>query len=177
MVIRYHDLGIIIHFKVRRLGSFYMTLYIWYLLLRYTLLLYDWPWACLQVRQLMSCRQCKFCALCGFHGALSIFEVAVPVPSHRRWHNVMAMYLHGLMPQCQTMSRILLMCVLHTRGPENKAHGANMSPPWVLSAPDGSMLAPWTLLSGAPAYDCILTQPDYQTHPHMVWNEDRTVFL
>ena len=31
---------------------------------------------------------------------------------------------------------------------ESKVHGANMGPTWVLSAPDGPMLAPWTLLSG-----------------------------
>ena len=32
--------------------------------------------------------------------------------------------------------------------PDSKVHGANMGPTWVLSAPDGPMLAPWTLLSG-----------------------------
>ena len=32
--------------------------------------------------------------------------------------------------------------------PDNKIHGANMGPTWVLSSPDGPMLAPWTLLSG-----------------------------
>ena len=36
--------------------------------------------------------------------------------------------------------------------PDNKVHGANMGPTWVLSAPDGPqmgpMLAPWKLLSG-----------------------------
>ena len=31
--------------------------------------------------------------------------------------------------------------------PDNKIHGANMGPNWVLSAPDGPMLAQWTLLS------------------------------
>ena len=29
-----------------------------------------------------------------------------------------------------------------------KVHGANMGPTWALSAPDGPMLAPWTLLLG-----------------------------
>ena len=33
--------------------------------------------------------------------------------------------------------------------PDSKIHGANMGPIWVLSAPDGPMLAPWTLLSGS----------------------------
>ena len=32
--------------------------------------------------------------------------------------------------------------------PDSNIHGANMGPTWVLSAPDGPMLAPWTLLSG-----------------------------
>ena len=32
--------------------------------------------------------------------------------------------------------------------PDSKVHGTNMEPTWVLSAPDGPMLAPWTLLSG-----------------------------
>ena len=32
--------------------------------------------------------------------------------------------------------------------PDSKVHGANMGLTWVLSAPDGPMLAPWTLLSG-----------------------------
>ena len=31
--------------------------------------------------------------------------------------------------------------------PDSKVHGANMGPTWVLSAPDGPMSAPWTLLS------------------------------
>ena len=31
---------------------------------------------------------------------------------------------------------------------DNKVHGANMGPTWVLSAPGGPMLSPWTLLSG-----------------------------
>ena len=32
---------------------------------------------------------------------------------------------------------------------DNKVHGANMGPTWVLPAPDvAPMLAPWTLLSG-----------------------------
>ena len=32
--------------------------------------------------------------------------------------------------------------------PDSKVHGGNMGPTWVLSVPDGPMLAPWTLLSG-----------------------------
>ena len=32
--------------------------------------------------------------------------------------------------------------------PDSKVHGANMGPTWVLLAPNGPMLAPWTLLSG-----------------------------
>ena len=31
--------------------------------------------------------------------------------------------------------------------PDSKVHGANMASAWVLSAPDGPMFAPWTLLS------------------------------
>ena len=32
--------------------------------------------------------------------------------------------------------------------PDSKVHGTNMGPIWGRSAPDGPMLAPWTLLSG-----------------------------
>ena len=28
-------------------------------------------------------------------------------------------------------------CINHCRDPDNKVHGANMGPSWVLSAPDG----------------------------------------
>ena len=32
--------------------------------------------------------------------------------------------------------------------PDSKVHGANMGPTWVLSAPDGPILSPCSLLSG-----------------------------
>ena len=32
--------------------------------------------------------------------------------------------------------------------PDSKVHGANMGPTWVLLAPDGPHVGPWTLLSG-----------------------------
>ena len=32
--------------------------------------------------------------------------------------------------------------------PDSKVHVTNMGPTWVLSAPVGPMLAPWTLVSG-----------------------------
>ena len=32
--------------------------------------------------------------------------------------------------------------------PDSNVHGANKGPTWLLSAPDGPILAPWTLLSG-----------------------------
>ena len=32
--------------------------------------------------------------------------------------------------------------------PDSKVHGANMGPIWVLSAPDGPHVGPWTLLLG-----------------------------
>ena len=32
--------------------------------------------------------------------------------------------------------------------PDSKVHGAHLGPTWVLSAPDGPIMAPWTLLSG-----------------------------
>ena len=38
---------------------------------------------------------------------------------------------------------------------DSKVHGANMGPTWVLSAPDGSHVGPWTLLSGFPCHDVI----------------------
>ena len=39
---------------------------------------------------------------------------------------------------------------LYTKNPcpDSKVHGANMGPTWVLVAPDGPMLAQWTLQSG-----------------------------
>ena len=60
-----------------------------------------------------------------------------------------------------------LGCFLGETAPESKVHGTNMGPTWVLSTPDGPMLAPWTLLSGvvlsttamgesAVAYDMVL---------------------
>ena len=36
-----------------------------------------------------------------------------------------------------------------SEAPDNKVHEANMGPTWVLSAPDGPHVGPWTLLSGA----------------------------
>ena len=33
--------------------------------------------------------------------------------------------------------------------PDNKIHGTNMGPTWVLSASDGPHVGPWTLLSGS----------------------------
>ena len=41
-----------------------------------------------------------------------------------------------------------LLLNLLLKVPDSKVHGANMGPTWVLSAPDGPMLAPWNLLSG-----------------------------
>ena len=32
--------------------------------------------------------------------------------------------------------------------PDSKVHGTNMGPTWVLPAPDGPRVGPWTLLSG-----------------------------
>ena len=36
----------------------------------------------------------------------------------------------------------------HVYAPDSKIHMSNMGPTWVLSAPGGPMLAPWTLLPG-----------------------------
>ena len=44
--------------------------------------------------------------------------------------------------------RFLANIEYHDNVPDSKIHGANMGPTWVLSAPDGPMLAPWILLSG-----------------------------
>ena len=38
------------------------------------------------------------------------------------------------------------------RFPDSKVHGANMGPIWVLSAPDGPHVGPWTLPSGFPLW-------------------------
>ena len=38
--------------------------------------------------------------------------------------------------------------ITECNNPDNKFHGANMGPTWVPSAPDGPILAPWTLLPG-----------------------------
>ena len=44
--------------------------------------------------------------------------------------------------------------ILHSRRrvPDSNILGTNMGPTWVLSAPDGPMLATWTLLSGVSTY-------------------------
>ena len=49
--------------------------------------------------------------------------------------------------------------------PDNKVHGANMGPTWVLSAPDGRMLAPWTLLSGIFLQRCAVNPFN-----HLTWH-------
>ena len=46
---------------------------------------------------------------------------------------------HVLFPLCNSSDRECM--------PDSKVHGSNMGPIWVLSAPDGPMLASWTLLS------------------------------
>ena len=51
--------------------------------------------------------------------------------------------------------------VCTTNIPDNKIHGPNMWPIWVLSAPDGPHVGPGTLLPG-------LTVTDYTTH----WSDD-----
>ena len=43
--------------------------------------------------------------------------------------------------------------------PDNKVHGANMGPTWVLSAQYGPHVAPWTLLSGV-CYKAIILYND-----------------
>ena len=42
--------------------------------------------------------------------------------------------------------------------PDSKVHRANMGPTWVLPAPDGPILAPWTLLSGKPLSEPMMTK-------------------
>ena len=60
--------------------------------------------------------------------------------------------------------------------PDNKLHAANMGPIWVLSGPDGSMLAPWTWLSGLldnrTAIPSMFEYEQYSTHPDFS-NTDR----
>ena len=47
----------------------------------------------------------------------------------------------------ETFSRGLARKAMRSH-PDNKVHGANMGPTWVLRYQIGPMLAPWTLLSG-----------------------------
>ena len=57
--------------------------------------------------------------------------------------------------------------------PDSKIHGDNMGPTWVLSAPDGPMLAPWTLLSGitysstrqSTVWSNVWMQKKWKSHP------------
>ena len=49
-------------------------------------------------------------------------------------------------PQSKLM--LIHMSLIEKAVPDSKVHGGNMGPTWVLSAPDGPMLVPWTLLSG-----------------------------
>ena len=52
------------------------------------------------------------------------------------------------------------------RYPDSKVHGANMGPTWVLSTPDGPMLAPWTLLSGK--CRCLFLWGKHERDPNIV---------
>ena len=61
--------------------------------------------------------------------------------------------LHLAFPFCLTPTT-MIVSVSVWNIPDGKVHVSNMGPTWVLSAPDGPMLAPWTLLSGmAIVYD------------------------
>ena len=52
------------------------------------------------------------------------------------------------------MGRLFITHVVFTRVPDSKVHGTSMGPTWVLSAPDGPILASWTLLWGLPLITC-----------------------
>ena len=89
------------------------------------------------------------------------------------WHSVSDNHLlHTTVVDIETSILYLLNLLVMIKGtstqktastswynnhPDSKVHGANMGPTWVLSASDGPMLAPWTLLSGhilrLPLYD------------------------
>ena len=46
------------------------------------------------------------------------------------------------------LNNLLMHLSSVVNNPDRKVHGANMGPTWVLSAQMGTMLAPWTLISG-----------------------------
>ena len=57
--------------------------------------------------------------------------------------------------------------------PDNKVHGANMGPTWVLSAQMGPMLATWTLLSGVL---CEIAQ-DLTDHLKLYYDQQKHAFF
>ena len=56
--------------------------------------------------------------------------------------------LTGIWWQNNTFTKPANQLATRQNIPDSKVRGTNMRPTWVLSAPDGPMLATWTLLSG-----------------------------
>ena len=187
MMIRYHGLGIIIHFKWLRLGSFpYNVVYMRFVATMYiasvwlTLSLFPgspahvlptvqvlcFVWISWSIINFWSCHASAFSqkmtlsyvyALTRFDATMSN-DVTSPVGVRSKSDSC----FDWVFTQEPQKTRFM--------GPTWGPHGS-------CRPQMGPMLAQWTLLPGAPACDSILTQSDYQTHPHTVWNDDRAVFL
>ena len=86
-------------------------------------------------------------------GAISVENVILPVQGTGisiikiRWSLGHLIFIMGF-PYVDKLNLSLSPLCGKMVFPDSKVHGANMVPTWVLSAPDGPMLAPWTLLSG-----------------------------
>ena len=62
-------------------------------------------------------------------------------------HNLYSSYMQDKQYMQETIMDASLYTSWRNIDPDSKVHGANMGPTWVLSAPDGPHVGPWTLLS------------------------------
>ena len=78
---------------------------------------------------------------------------AIGSMKHRLLGNTLMIFWRWFTLNLNTIRKLLFACLLvwwwlDSRITDSKVHGANMGPTWVLSAPDGPMLATGTLVSG-----------------------------
>ena len=75
-----------------------------------------------------------------------------------------------------SMILIVFECVVIPRPIDRKVHAPNMGLTWVLSAPDGPHVGPWTLLSGYSTVsartpkDCVLNKFGSRIHVAGAWS-------
>ena len=71
--------------------------------------------------------------------------------------------------RCMCRSVIYFLLPFLNTHPHSKVHGANMWPTWVMSAPDGPMLAQWTLLSGHFIFNCLTNKHILSPSPFLFY--------